>query len=272
MKTKFHTLVFLLLAAGIMFTSCVSSKKFSASETKVGNLLKENAITQDQLKNCQISKSEVTSEKASLQAEHESLQADMDILQADMDILIKASNLTIDDQSKQIRGLNNLVNLQKEALSDLMHSLGEALTNYEADELSVYTKHGKVYVSLEEKLLFKSGSDVVDLKGKEALKSLSDVLNTTKDITVMIEGHTDNISIKTQKYKDNWDLSAARATSIVRILTDEYGFDPTRITASGKGMFQPVTINDTEAGRAANRRTEIILTPNLENLFKVLYQ
>ena len=136
----------------------------------------------------------------------------------------------------------------------------------------MYTKDGNVYVSLEEKLLFKSGSDVVDPKGKEALKTLANVLNSTADVTVMIEGHTDNAPIKTKKFSDNWDLSTARATSILRILTDEYGFDPTRITASGKGQYLPVKSNDTAEGRASNRRTEIILTPDLKELFRLLYQ
>jgi chemotaxis protein MotB len=143
---------------------------------------------------------------------------------------------------------------------------------YKSDELYVYTKDGNVYVSLEEKLLFKSGSDVVDPKGKEALKSLAIVLNNTNDITVVIEGHTDNIPIKTNLFKDNWDLSTARATSIVRILTIDNGFDPSRITASGRGQFHPVKTNETDDGRSGNRRTDIILSPDLKEIFKILYQ
>ena len=144
--------------------------------------------------------------------------------------------------------------------------------NYKTDELYVYIKDGNVYVSLEEKLLFKSGSDVVDIKGKEALKSLAMVLNNTADITVMIEGHTDNVPIKTKLFKDNWDLSTARATNILRLLTKDYGFDPIRITASGRGEFHPIKSNNTLAGRAANRRTEVILSPDLKEIYQLLYQ
>jgi chemotaxis protein MotB len=133
-------------------------------------------------------------------------------------------------------------------------------------------KDGMVYVSLSEKLLFKSGSDVVDPKGKEALKSLAQVLNSTIDITVLIEGHTDNVPIKTKLFKDNWDLSTARATSIVRLLTVTNGFDASRITASGRGEFHPVKDNSTVEGRATNRRTEVILSPDLNELYKVLNQ
>ena len=157
-------------------------------------------------------------------------------------------------------------------MNKLKNSIADALLNYKTDEITVYIKDGNVYVSLEEKLLFKSGSDVVDPKGKEALKSLAQVLNNTKDITVMIEGHTDNVPIKTKLFQDNWDLSTARATSIVRILTKDYGFDPNRITASGRGQFHPVKTNETTEGRAGNRRTEVILSPDLNELFKLLDQ
>ena len=154
----------------------------------------------------------------------------------------------------------------------LKNTISDALMKYKADELSVYIKDGNVYVSLQEKLLFKSGSDIVDPKGKEALKSLSTVLNSTKDITVIIEGHTDNVPIKTAQFKDNWDLSTARATSILRTMTKDDGFDVNRITASGKGEFHPVKDNDTMEGRASNRRTEIILSPDLKELYSILYQ
>ncbi len=157
-------------------------------------------------------------------------------------------------------------------MSRLNNSISDALMKYKTDELSVQIKDGSVYVSLQEKLLFKSGSDVVNPKGVAALKSLALVLNSTKDINVMIEGHTDNVPIRTKLFKDNWDLSTARATSIVRILTRENGFDSRRITASGKGEFHPLKANDTVEQRADNRRTEIILSPDLNELYKLLNQ
>ena len=129
-----------------------------------------------------------------------------------------------------------------------------------------------MYVSLQEKLLFKSGSDVVDPKGIAALKSLALVLNDTKDINVQIEGHTDNIPIKTMLFKDNWDLSTARATAIVRILTKDNGFDSRRITSSGRGEFRPLNPNVSVEGRAGNRRTEVILSPDLNELYRLLNQ
>ena len=145
-----------------------------------------------------------------------------------------------------------------------------ALLGFNSDELSVEIKNGKVYVSMSDKLLFKSGSSTVEDKGKEALKLLADVLNKNTDIDILVEGHTDNVPIKTAVYKDNWDLSVARATSIVRILTLDHKIAPTRLTASGKGEYFPRADNDTAEGRAKNRRTEIILSPKLEEIMQLL--
>ncbi|MDO9614316.1 MAG: OmpA family protein, partial [Bacteroidota bacterium] len=117
-----------------------------------------------------------------------------------------------------------------------------------------------------------SGSWTVNAKGKDAIMKLSNVLADNPDIYIMVEGHTDNVPIKTAKFKDNWDLSTARAISIVRILTKDNGFDPNRITASGRGEFFPVQSNETTEGRAGNRRTEVILSPDMNELYKLLYQ
>jgi len=207
-----------------------------------------------------------------LQNEYTSLQNEYTTVKNDSKINSAESKMTIADQAKRLKTLQDMIQSQKDVMTKLKNSIADALMKYKSDELYVYNKDGNVYVALEEKLLFKSGSDVVDPKGKEALKSLAVVLNNTKDINVMIEGHTDNIPIKTSMFKDNWDLSAARATSIVRILTLDNGFDPIRITASGKGQFHPVKSNETDEGRSGNRRTEIILSPDLNEIFKLLYQ
>ncbi|MCX6320536.1 MAG: OmpA family protein [Bacteroidia bacterium] len=265
MKKSLHFLAFLSLILSLLFTSCGPSKKLMVSEAKVDKLQKDNANALNQLNVCNAQVQNLNEEKASLQNEYASIQKDLKDLSNE-------SKMTISDQARRLRSLQNMIQSQKDVMTKLKNSIADALMNYKADELSVYIKDGNVYVSLEEKLLFKSGSDVVDPKGKEALKSLAMVLNNTKDITVIIEGHTDNVPIKTKLFEDNWDLSTARATSILRILTKDYGFDPNRITASGKGQFHPVKTNDTVEGRAANRRTEIILSPDLNEIYKLLYQ
>jgi len=265
MKKSFNLLGYAILILGLFITSCVSNKKFMASEARADKLQKDNAHTLGLLNDCNVQVKNLNDEKASLKNQNTMVQADLNSLSAE-------SKMTIADQAKRLKNFQDMIQAQKDVMNKLKTSIADALMNYKTDELSVYIKDGNVYVSLEEKLLFKSGSDVVDLKGKEALKTLANVLNSTKDITVNIEGHTDNVPIKTSLFKDNWDLSTARATSILRILTTEYGFDSNRITASGRGQFHPVKTNETAEGRASNRRTEIILSPDLNELYKLLYQ
>jgi chemotaxis protein MotB len=265
MKKQLNLLVIELVVIVMIIASCGPSKKLIQSEAKADKLQKENASTLNQLTSCNVQVKKLTEEKAMLQNSNE-------VVENDLKILSNMSKMTIADQARRLRNLQDIIQKQRDIMTRLQNSLSEALLNYSTDELSVYIKDGNVYVSLEEKLLFKSGSDVVDPKGKEALKSLALVLKGTNDITVMIQGHTDNIPIKTNRFTDNWDLSAARATSIVRILVLDNGFDPTRITAAGSGKFHPVKTNDTKEGRAGNRRTEVILTPDLKELFALLYQ
>jgi chemotaxis protein MotB len=144
------------------------------------------------------------------------------------------------------------------------------LRSFSSEELSIEEKDGKVYVAMSDKLLFQSGSAQVDKRGKEALALLGGVLSRQNDIDVVIEGHTDTKPINTVQFKDNWDLSVIRATSVVRILTKEYGVSPLQIQPSGRGEYMPVATNETTEGRSRNRRTEIIISPKLEQLFDLL--
>jgi chemotaxis protein MotB len=157
------------------------------------------------------------------------------------------------------------------AVADLKARVSKALLSFNSADLQVKLKDGKVYVSLSEQLLFKSGSTKVDPKGQEALKKLATVLQEQKDVNVVVEGHTDNVPILrgTAGLTDNWDLSALRATEIARLLTTN-GVTPERVTASGRGQYVPVAANDSPANKAMNRRTEIILTPKLDELFQIL--
>jgi len=286
MKKTVQSLAFLALILSVSLTSCGPSKKLVSSRVKVENLQIDSVNTHNQLNDCNAlvknlkgDKSFLENEKSSLQNEKSKLEKDKTFLQNenssvhnDLMNLSSESKMTIAEQAARLKSLQDMIQAQKDVMNNLKNSIANALMNYKTDELSVYTKDGNVYVSLQEKLLFKSGSDVVDPKGKEALKTLAQVLTNTKDITVLIEGHTDNVPIKTNQFKDNWDLSTARATSIVRILTKDNSFDPSRITASGKSEFHPVKPNDTVEGRASNRRTEVILSPDLKELFKLLDQ
>lgn len=264
MKKTFYLLAFTSIILGSIFTACGPSKELVASKANVDKLQKDNLDAKNQLNDCKAQVKNLTDEKTSLLNENTLIQNDLKALSTE-------TKMTIADQATRLRNLNSLIKAQNDVMDKLLKSIVDALINYKTDELNVYIKDGNVYVSLEEKLLFKSGSDVIDPKGKEALKMLANVLNNTKDINVVIEGHTDNVPIKTKQYEDNWDLSTARATSIVRLLTNGYGFDSNRITASGRSWFHPVKTNDTVEGRAANRRIEVILSPDLKELFSLMY-
>jgi chemotaxis protein MotB len=175
------------------------------------------------------------------------------------------------ERERRIKELESIIARQDSIAKRLNQFLREALLGFQADELSIEIKDGKVYVSMSDKLMFKSGSAEVEPKGKEALIILARVLNANPDFDIAVEGHTDNVPITNNKtYKDNWDLSVARATSMVRLLVDSHNLNPLRVTASGRGEYDPKASNTTPEGRAQNRRTEIILSPKLGELMKLI--
>ena len=195
-------------------------------------------------------------------------------IQDELEIERKKNQELAEDLSKREQRVLELEKILEEkdiVVQELKRKVTDALLNFSDSDLSVEVKNGKVYVSLSEKLLFKSGSFSVDSKGRTALTQLAGVLKGNAELNVLIEGHTDNVPVsRTSQYmNDNWDLSVLRATSIVRILTDN-GIDPAIITAAGKGEFSPVANNDTADNKALNRRTEIILTPKLDEIFQIL--
>lgn len=176
-------------------------------------------------------------------------------------------------REERLNELERVLAEKDKAVNELRSKVNNALLGFKAGDLSVTVKNGKVYVSLSEQLLFKSGSTKVDSKGVEALQTLALALQDQQDINVVVEGHTDNVPISrgTAGMKDNWDLSVLRATEITRILTNA-GLDPERVTPSGRSQFVPVAENTTSDQKALNRRTEIILTPKLNELFRILEQ
>lgn len=175
------------------------------------------------------------------------------------------------EREKKVKELEQVLANKDKAVQALKTRISNALLNFKENDLTVKVKNGKVYVSLAEQLLFGSGSITVDKKGETALQQLAKALKDQKDIRMMIEGHTDNVQIskKSLYMEDNWDLSVMRATSITKILM-KAGMSPNQITAAGKGEFSPVAPNDNAANKQKNRRTEIIVTPNLDELFKIL--
>ncbi len=177
----------------------------------------------------------------------------------------------LEKRNQRLTELERILVRKDSAVNALKQKVSAALLGFENQGLTVTQKNGKVYVSLEEQLLFKSGSSEVDANGVSALKKLARVLEQNPDINIMIEGHTDDVPvIKGSAFADNWDLSVQRSTSIVRILLDGTSINPKRLLASGRGEFMPVDPAKTSEARQKNRRTEIILTPKLDELFRIL--
>ncbi|HSV87785.1 MAG TPA: flagellar motor protein MotB [Bacteroidales bacterium] len=171
----------------------------------------------------------------------------------------------------RVNELENILRRQEEAVQQLRQTVANALLGFDGRGLTVQIRQGKVYVSLEESLLFASGSATVDRAGQTALVELAKVLEQNPDITIMIEGHTDDVPLRPgEPIRDNWDLSVLRATSIIRILQRSGNINPQRFIAAGRGEFSPIDPARTAEARRKNRRTEIILTPNLDPLFRII--
>lgn len=271
MKKIFNFLA-LTITIATLLTSCVSSGRYHASLSALESARNDSARLATQVAQQQ-------SSIGQLKQQIEDLNKKVDDLtnrtgQLSTDAANKQSALNKSQQElaanqRRLEQLQALMDQQKKAIQEIRKKMSDALVGFNSNELTVAIKNGKVYVSLQENLLFPSGSAVVNPKGKLALGKLAGVLNNNPEITVNIEGHTDSIPIR-GRYQDNWDLSTARATAIVRILTVDYKVDPVRVEASGHSQYDPVQTNSTSDGRALNRRTEIILSPKLDELYRLI--
>lgn len=271
-KIALFTLLTLLLC-----TSCVTKKKFMMTEAarmasidSLQNLLTDCRNTGDQL-SAQIKKLlRDTTQMGNSIRQYQSMLSTNMTEQEKLNALLSQKKNELSERERTINELQDMINAQNEKVKQLLSSVKDALLGFSTDELTVREKDGKVYVAMSDKLLFQSGSARLDKRGEEALGKLAEVLNKQTDIDVFIEGHTDNKPINTVQFKDNWDLSVIRATSVVRILIKNYGVNPLQIQPSGRGEYMPVDDNETAEGRSKNRRTEIIMAPKLDKLFQML--
>ena len=200
------------------------------------------------------------------------LEAKQKALTAEQDRLNKLKK-DLEASSSRLAELEKMIDSQEASMRKLKESLSKALNAFEGKGLTVEQRNGKVYVSMENKLLFDSGSWIVGAEGKKAVKALGDVLGQNPEISVLIEGHTDNDKITGTiggGVENNWDLSTKRATAIVNILVENKSIDKKNLTAAGRGEFSPLMANETAEGKAKNRRIEIILTPKLDEISKIL--
>ena len=264
----------------IAVTSCVSKKKYMVAENgRLAALSRERVLNRnlgqqkDEIAKLKQQITDLMSDTTRLgQANRDyrkSLYSNLSE-QEKLNMLLKEKMEKLAEREATINKLQAEVDAQNARLQSLLNSVKDALLGFSSDELTVTEKNGKIYVAMSDKLLFESGSAQVNKQGKEALGKLAEVLKKQHDIDVFIEGHTDNKPIKTVQFKDNWDLSVVRATSVVRILTKDYGVNPLQILPCGRGEFMPVDNNESVEGRAHNRRTEIIMAPKLDKLMDIL--
>lgn len=280
MQNKIIMKKYIVVIAGIfLLQSCVAKRYLAQSQKETAVLRDDSTQLANQNTSMQANISSLKDQIVTLQNNINDLNGKISALNnqnsqlgqqtSEQQNKLSQSQQDLQQQKQKLEELQHLLNQQKAASEELKDKMAEALKGFNTNDLSVYQKDGKVYVSLSEKLLFPSGSAVVNPQGVDALSKLAAVLNLDSTVAVDIEGHTDSIPIR-GRYQDNWDLSTARANSIVRILVNTYKVDPTRVISSGHSYYEPVASNSTPEGRAKNRRTDIILSPKLDEMYKLL--
>ena len=263
-----------LIAIVFVFTSCVAKRLLTQSQMQTAALREDSTRLSNNVASLENNVATLQNSIKDLNAKIDSLNSQNNQLgqqTAEQQNQLSQSKETLAQQQARLKQLQDLLAKQKAQSDELKNKMTEALKGFNSSDLSVYQKNGKVYVRLSENLLFPSGSAVVNPKGVDALSKLAAVLNLNSDVSVNIEGHTDSIPIR-GRFKDNWDLSTARANAIVRVLVNNYKVDPVRVVASGHSYYDPIDTNGTTQGRAQNRRTEIILSPKLDQMYKLLGQ
>ena len=299
-------ILLLLCTFALIATSCVTKSKYQELEAMYSKCAADLKYSNTEKNDFENKNKTLTSEVATLKTQIDNLKEDTTALgrrvriaernlaqtKANYDDLLKsfsdqsasknaevselmnaleARQKELEEKEAKLTELQNILTQKDAEVKALKNKVADALKGFEEMGLTIYEKNGKVYVSLDEKLLFASGSWDIDSKGKEALGELGKVLANDQNINVVIEGHTDNVPYKgSSAVKDNWDLSVMRATAVVKEILKNKEIIPSRITASGRSEYLPVDDEDTKEARAKNRRTEIILTPKLDELFKII--
>lgn len=291
----------LSLLSVLLLASCVSNKKFN--EMKAAREAAEAALARQttQLKDCDDAKvmlnqslttanDQLRARDADLATErgrNKNLEDQLEYMKAtnttllarlsDLSVVSKASAESIkksldaiDGQSKYIQGLTSSIQKKDSLNLSLVMNLKKSLDNINDEDVTVEVKKGVVYISLSDKMLFRSGSAVITSAAENVLSKIAKILNDQKDLDILVEGHTDNVPIATDCFADNWDLSAKRATSVVRTLHKKYNVAPERMTAGGRSEYVPLVENTSSAGKSKNRRTEIIILPKLDQFFQLM--
>ena len=276
-----------LLTISIFLFSCVSSKKYKKSQADYATLQTQHSQLQGNLNDCNTQKADLTRQNEGLQSQIDGLNKqvsllkenntqalkqleDMSVISASQAESIKKSMENIGAKDVYIQSLQEQMARKDSLNMALVMNLKGAVGNLDDKDINIKVDKGVVYIDISDKLLFKSGKYEVTDQAKTVLGKVALVLKNQPDIEFMVEGHTDNVPYSKGVLVDNWDLSCKRATSVIRILQKQYGLDPAKMSAAGRAEYKPVTSNDTPEGKASNRRTRIVILPQLDQFFKLL--
>ena len=264
----------------LMGTSCVSKKKYTSLKMSNETLAGRVEELRRELENCKSDLSGQRSSNEELRAQNRELSVtnaallnnvgNMAMLSAKEAENLERSLESIKEKDLQIRSLQDALTKKDSVTLALVVSLKGSLGNLSDEDVEINVEKGVVFISISDKMLFKSGSTQISDRANEVLAKVAKVVNDKKDMEFLVEGHTDNVPISKECIKDNWDLSVLRATSIVRALTTQHGVDPARITAGGRGEYVPLVANDTPENKAVNRRTRIVVLPKLDQFYEMI--
>jgi chemotaxis protein MotB len=287
MKYLSLPLIVLLFASALSSCVVLSPKKYKALLSKQDSLnmgwsqsQQSNMSLEERINRLRRDTASLNNQLAELNAQYSEMEGNYTKLRSNSSNEINklSGNLNkisedLKKREQRLKEVEEILRKRDEATNQLKAKLQEALLGFTKNGLTVEIKNGKVYVSLTDKLLFPSGSIIIDEKGKQALTQLAAVLKQQPEINIAVEGHTDSQKINNLgQIKDNWDLSVLRSTSVVRFLTEEQKVESVRMTATGKGQFQPLGSNATADSRSKNRRIEIVLSPKLDELYDLIKQ
>jgi len=270
----------IVAVAGILISSCVSTKKYQSLQQDYNSLQgRLNAVGQENDK-CKNDLGACNVKVASLQDQIRAEQAHVQSLQSSLDKCLTSTssgntNISklideINSSNKYIQQLVNSKNKSDSLNMVLTNNLTRSLSREEMQDVDVQVLKGVVYISLSDNMLYKSGSYEISDKANETLSKIAKIITDYKDFEVLIEGNTDNVPISKPNIRNNWDLSALRASSVVQALQNQFGVDPKRLTVGGRGEYNPIASNDTEQGKTQNRRTQIIITPKLDQFMELI--
>ncbi len=277
-----------LATAVVLVPSCVSSKKFKKSQSDYATLETRYSTLQSNLDNCNTEKADLARQKGLLESDIANLNKQIDFLKQnntqalkqleDLSVISSSQAESIKKSMENIGAKDNYIQTLQQQIARkdslnmaLVMNLKGAIGNLDDQDINIKVDKGVVYIDISDKLLFKTAKFDVTPQARDVLGKVATVLKNQPDIEFMVEGHTDNVEYKgAGLVLDNWDLSVKRATSVVRILQKQYGLNPAKMAAAGRGEFNPVSDNETAEGRAANRRTRIVILPQLDQFFKLL--